>query len=79
MMHACAGAYRLMQVFIGLFAGTQTKLNKERDRHDGPAIPTSTVTATSIPEPSTVITTTTASPPGPTNPPEEVRICVYAT
>ncbi|KAL1758319.1 hypothetical protein FB107DRAFT_258860 [Schizophyllum commune] len=63
----------LSSVFIGLFAGTQTKLNKERDRHDGPAIPTSTVTATSIPEPSTVITTTTASPPGPTNPPEESR------
>ncbi|TRM62696.1 hypothetical protein BD626DRAFT_498158 [Schizophyllum amplum] len=63
----------LSSVFIGLFAGTQQKLNKERGRNDTSPVITATMTATYVPGPSTIVTTTTASAPGPTQPPEEAQ------
>ncbi|KAF5373184.1 hypothetical protein D9758_001653 [Tetrapyrgos nigripes] len=62
----------LAAVFIGLFAGVQHKLNSERGRNGDDGKPPSTVTFTAT---STVLTTTTAHPPSPTNAPE-VPVCL---
>ncbi|KAF5370302.1 hypothetical protein D9758_006925 [Tetrapyrgos nigripes] len=58
----------LAAVFIGLFAGVQHKLNSERGRNGDDDKPPSTVTFTAT---STVLATTTAHLPSPTNAPKE--------
>lgn len=62
----------LASVFIGLFAGTQHKLNKERGSHHGGPTSTQTATATVTATPTTTqVATTTVHGPGPTGGPGE--------
>jgi endothelin-converting enzyme len=62
----------LSSVFIGLFAGTQHKLNVERGKHDGSTVTvTATQAPTSVPTTKTQVTTTTVAGPGPTNSPDQ--------